>query len=212
MNNEKLSVTGLSDTLLSGNTQTYEIKADILVDSTSTYIGVKWDSTTDISATELSTGFPTQVTATPTTGAIVSFNSVEVTFVKSSTGSVTLAPGTNNIKLFNGKLTTAVPLTVRGITVTVATTGSGINAFVNDSLSVKLNGSEIATLTSLVGAQVKTVSFVVDSANPGVLTVEGSIKNNIGVNGSFTTTVALTDVRDSNNNAATIGADRKSVV
>ena len=206
MNNEKLSVTGLSDTLLSGNTQTYEIKADILVDSTSTYIGVKWDSTTDISATELSTGFPTQVTATPTTGAIVSFNSVEVTFVKSSTGSVTLAPGTNNIKLFNGKLTTAVPLTVRGITVTVATTGSGINAFVNDSLSVKLNGSEIATLTSLVGAQVKTVSFVVDSANPGVLTVEGSIKNNIGVNGSFTTTVALTDVRDSNNNAATIGA------
>lgn len=208
MTNEKLSVTGLSDTLLAGNTQTYEIKADILVDATSSYLGVKWDSTTDISATEVATGYATQVTATPTTGAIVNFNSVEVTFTKLSTGSVTLAPGTNNVKLFNGKLSTAVPLTVRGITVTVATTGNGIDAFVNDQLSVKLNGSEIATLTSLTGGQVKTVSFVVDSANPGTITVEGSIKNNSTVNGSFTTTVELSDVRDSNNNAANVGAGK----
>jgi S-layer homology domain len=208
MTNEKLSVSGLADVLQSGNTQTYEIKADVLVDSSSSVLGFKWDSTTDISASEVATGYATQVTATPTTGAAIAFTNVEVTFTKNSTGSVTLAPGTNNVKFFNGKLTSAVPLTVRALTITPTLTASGINAFVNDQLSVKLNGAEIATLTVLTGglAQPKTVSFVVDSANPATLTIEGSIKNNQSVNGSFTFQVALSDVRDSSNNSATIGA------
>jgi hypothetical protein len=211
MTNEKLSVSGLDDVLQSGNTQTYEIKADVLVDSSSSVLGFKWDSTTDVSASEVATGYATQVTATPTTGAVIGFTNVEVTFTKNSTGSVTLAPGTNNVKFFNGKLTSAVPLTVRALTITANTgsaTQSGINAFVNDQLSVKLNGAEIATLTTLNGgvAQSKTVSFVVDSANPATLTIEGSIKNNQAVNGSFTFVVGLSDVRDSSNNQATIGA------
>lgn len=255
MSNEKLTVSGLSDTLLAGNTQTYEIKADILVDANSSYIGAKFDSTTDVNASEVSTGYATQVTTLPATGVVVNFNSVEVTFTKLSTGSVTLAPGTNNVKLFNGKLASAVPLTVRGITITAAATGlsststavatgtgviasttdgtttttnnstggtvpgdtvtytttvnnGGISDFVNNQLSVKLNGSEIATITDLSGAQVKTVSFVVDSANPGTITVEGSIKNNTSVAGAFTFTVDLTDVRDTNNNTASIGAGK----
>jgi len=211
MTNEKLSVSGLNDVLQSGNTQTYEIKADVLVDSSSSVLGFKWDSTTDVSASEVATGYATQVTATPVSGAVVGFTNVEVTFSKNSTGSVTLAPGTNNVKFFNGKLTSAVPLTVRALTITANTgsaTQSGINAFVNDQLSVKLNGAEIATLTTLNGgvAQNKTVSFVVDSANPATLTIEGSIKNNQSVNGSFTFVVGLADVRDSSNNTATIGA------
>jgi hypothetical protein len=207
MTNEKLSVTGLSDVLLAGNTQTYEIKADVLVDSTTSVLGAKFDSTTDVSATEVATGYATMVT-TVHSSTDIRFSNVEVTFTKMSTGSVTLAPGTNNIKFFNGKLSSAVPLTVRGITITPVITGSGIDAFVNDQLSVKLNGAEIATLTSLSNGvgQAKTVSFVVDSTNPGTLTVEGSIKNNNTVNGAFTFTVALTDVRDSNNNTATVGA------
>ncbi len=210
MTNEKLAVTGLSDVLQSGNTQTYEIKADILVDSSSAPLGVKWDSSSDVVATEVATGYATQVNATPNTGDKVAFNLVEVTFTKLSNGSVTLAPGTNNVKLFNGKVSTSVPLTVRGITITrSAASGSGVDAFVNDQLSVKLNGSEIATITTadnLTAGAAKTVSFVVDSANPGTITIEGSIKNNASVNGSFTFAVALTDVRDSNNNQATVGA------
>ena len=206
MTNEKLSVTGLADTLQAGNTQTYEIKADILVDANSSVLGFKFDSTTDVSANEVSTGYATQVTTSPSTGATIGFTNVEVIFTKLSTANVTVAPGTNNIKLFNGKLTSAVPLTVRGITITSPNSGSGINAFVNDQLSVKLNGAEIATLTSLSGAQLKVVSFVVDSTAPATITVEGSVKNATSVNGAFTFTVALTDVRDSNNNQAQIGA------
>ena len=206
MTNEKLSVTGLSDTLLAGNTQTYEIKADILVDANSSTLGFKFDTPSDVSANEVSTGYATQVNALPITGVSIGFTSVEVIFTKLSTANATVAPGTNNIKLFNGQLTSAVPLTVRGITVTAPNNGSGITAFVNDQLSVKLNGAEIATLTTLSGAQSKVVSFVVDPTTPAIITIEGSVRNVSAVSGAFNFTVALTDVRDSNNNQATIGA------
>jgi len=208
MSNEKLSVSGLSDVLTSGNTQTYELKADVLVDSSSTTLGFKFDSSTDVNASEVATGYATQVTTTPSTGASLQFNNVEVTFVKNSTGSLTIAPGSNNVKLFDGTVKSAVPLTVRGITVTPTITGSGIDAFVNNQLSIKLNGAEIGTLTVLANgvAQAKTVSFVIDSANPATLTIGGSVQNNQYVNGAFTFVVALTDVRDSSNNSASIGA------
>ena len=206
MTNEKLSVTGLSDTLLSGNTQTYEIKADVLVDANSSTLGFKFDTPTDVSANEVSTGYATQVTTSPVGGVSITFTNVEVIFTKLSTANITVAPGTNNIKLFNGQLTSAVPLTVRGITVTAPNNGSGITAFVNDQLSVKLNGAEIATLTTLSGAQFKTVSFVVDPTTPAIITIEGSVRNVSAVSGAFNFTVALTDVRDSSNNQATIGA------
>ena len=206
--NEKLIVSGLNDVLASGNTQTYEIKADILVDGTSTSaLGFKFDSSTDVSATEVATGYSTQVTASST--ANITFGNVEVTFSKTSTGNVTLAPGTNNVKFFAGKLTSAVPLTVRGMSLAISpTSGSGIDAFVNNQLSVKVNGSEIATITILTGSVAQTIlpSFVVDSATPAIITIEGSIKSNNSVNGAFTFSVNLTDVRDSSNNSATIGA------
>ncbi|MBC7498268.1 S-layer homology domain-containing protein [Candidatus Gracilibacteria bacterium] len=203
MTAEKLSVSGLADFLASGNTQTYEIRGDILVDANSTVLGLKIDATTDVNVVEVATGYATQVTL-GTSAIAVTFGAVEFTFAKTSTGNVTIAPGTNNVKLFAGKLQSSTPVSVRKITITPAYTGTGITAFVNDQLSVKLNGSEIATLTSLVGAQALPVSFVVDAANPAVLTIEGSTKNNVNIAPSSTQfTVALTEVRDSSNNAIT---------
>ena len=269
LSNEKLSVSGLSDTLTSGNTQTYEIKADVLVDSSTTALKFKFDATSDVLATEVATGYSTMVSTSPVPGTSVdiTFSNVEVTFAKLSTKNETLAPGTNNVKLFNGKVTSTVPLTVRGIRVTptitglvttsnatntmtysgtvaasdVTTTdvngitttrvynsavsggtgttytvttvrtvrGGGINAFVNNQLSVKVNGSEVATITDLSAAYVDLLpSFVVDSANPATITIEGSIKSSDAVTGAFTFDVNLTDTRDSSNNAATIGAGK----
>lgn len=207
MTSEKLSVTGLSDVLAAGNTQTYELKADILVDANSSSLGLKIDATTDINAVETTTGYSTQVSV-GTASISVPFGAVEFTFAKTSTGNVTIAPGENNVKLFAGKLSSSTPVSVRTITITPTTTGTGIAAFVNDQLTVKLNGSEIATLTSLVGAQAKTVSFVVDAANPAVLTIEGSTKNNAAIAPSSSQfTVALTEVRDSSNNSiSSLGA------
>jgi hypothetical protein len=203
---EKLAVSGLSDVLQAGNTQTYEIKSDVLVDANSTTLGYKFDSTTDVSAVEVSTGYATMITL-GTASQTINFNSVEVTFEKTSTGTQTVAPGANNVKLFAAKLSSTVPLSVRGITIgTGVLSGTGIVGFVNDQLSVKLNGAEIATLTNISSPQVRTVSFVVDSANPAIVTIEGSVRNNASITGSYQFNVALTDVRDSSNNAASVGA------
>jgi hypothetical protein len=205
MSAEKLSVSGLADVLASGNTQTYELRGDILVDANSTVLGLKIDATTDINAVEVATGYSTQVINASPLGIAVTFGSVEFTFTKSSTGNITLAPGTNNIKLFDGKLASTTPISVRKIKVSSSNTGTGITAFVNDNLTVKLNGSEIGTLTAVYSTGVElTVSFVVDSANPAVLTVEGSTKNNVNIAPSSNQfTVTLTEVRDSSNNSIT---------
>ncbi len=203
LSSEKLSVSGLADVLSSGNTQTYELRGDILIDANSNVMGLKIDATTDINAVEMATGYSTQVTL-GTSAIAITFGSVEFTFSKTSTGNVTLAPGVNNIKLFAGKLQSKTPVSVRMLTITPTVTGTGIAGFVNDQLSVKLNGSEIATLTSLVGAQARTVSFVVDEANPAMLTIEGSTKNNTNIApSSYQFTVTLTEVRDSSNNSIT---------
>ena len=83
---EKLAIYGLTDTLQAGNTQTYELKADVLVDANSSTLGYKFDSSTDVSATEVSTGYSTMVTINPSGSTItINFNSVEVTFEKTST-------------------------------------------------------------------------------------------------------------------------------
>ncbi len=203
MTSEKLSVSGLADILAAGNTQTYELRGDILVDANSTVLGLKIDASTDINVVEMATGYSTQVSV-GTASIAVTFGSVEFTFTKTSTGNVTIAPGTNNVKLFDGKLQSTTPVSVRKIVISTNNTGTGITAFVNDQLSVKLNGSEIGTLTSLSGAQTLTVSFVVDSANPAVLTIDGSTKNNVNIAPSANQfTVTLTEVRDSSNNSIT---------
>ena len=203
---EKLAVYGLTDVLQSGNTQTYELKADILVDANSSTLGYKFDSTTDVSATEVSTGYSTMVSF-GTSNQTINFNSVEVTFEKTSTGTQNIAPGANNVKLFQAKLSSTLALSVRGITIgTGVLSGTGISGFVNDQLSIKINGAEIATLTDISSPSVKTVSFVVDAANPAIVTIEGSVKNNANVSGSYQFNVALSDVRDSSNNTASIGA------
>jgi S-layer homology domain len=222
---EKLSVTGLSDVLASGNTQTYEVKADILVDgSTSSKLAFKFDATSDVSASEVATGYATTVTTSPAAGTAqsdITFDNVEVTFSKLSTANVTLAPGTNNVKFFNGKLTSSTPLTIRGLRITPTlntltgadssgtATGTKIMAFVNDQLSVKVNGSEVGTITSLSASYVDLApSFVVDSTNPATVTIEGSIKSNQNVKGAITFSVEITSARDSSNNTATVGAGK----
>ncbi len=204
MTAEKLSVSGLADVLASGNTQTYELRGDILVDANSTVLGLKIDATTDVNVVEVATGYSTQVTL-GTPAIAVNFGSVEFTFAKSSTGNVTIAPGTNNVKFFDGKLQSSTPVSVRKIKVSTNNTGTGIMAFVNDQLSVKLNGSEIGTLTALYSTGVElTVSFVVDATNPAMITIEGSTKNNVNIAPSSNQfTVLLTEVRDSSNNAIT---------
>jgi len=208
MTADTISVSGLADILASGNTQMYELRADTLFDGSSNLpLGIKMNSNTDISAIEVNTGYATTIVL-GNSSIVITFGAVEFTFTKQSTSTVTVSPGTNNIKLFDGKLQSTVPVSVRKLTISTPFFGTGITAFVNDQLTVKLNGSEIGTLTSLNGNQDLIVSFVVDYANPAVITIEGSTKNNPAISPStFQFNVVLSELRDSNYNLiSNIGA------
>ena len=210
---DKLAVTGLATTLASGNFQSFEVKADVLVDgsSSSNTLQFKLDTTSDVSATEVATGHATQTINSGFLGT-VTFANVDVTYVKTTTANQTVSPGASNVTLFAGKLSSTVPLTARSLIITPqAGATSGALAFSNNQLSVKLNGSEIATITSsdfLPGGVLpitKTVSIPVDSTTPAAITIVGSsVKNTLGVSGVYTFAVALSDVRDSANNAVTL--------
>lgn len=59
---DKIYVTGIASTLLAGNTETYELRGDILVDATSSSVQLRFDSTSDGSASEVATGYATRST------------------------------------------------------------------------------------------------------------------------------------------------------
>lgn len=203
---DKIVISGVNQTLLAGNTQTYELRGDILVDSSSSNNSLQLvvNTTSDASATEVSTGYATR--SNTSYDSTITFQNLQVTFSKTSTGSQTIAPGTNNVTFFGGKLTSAVPLIIKQLTINPSISGSGIELFVNNSLSVRVNGAEIGTLTSLTGAVVLPVSFVVDPTTPAEITIVGNIRNTPTGTNNYTFIVSLSEVRDINNNTATIGA------
>jgi hypothetical protein len=219
LTSDKLSVVGLAHSLAAGNFQSFEIKADVLVDGTSTStLQFKIDSPSDVSATEVATGFPTQTDTTAITGnanvvGTVTFNAVDVTYTKQSTANQTIAPGASNVTLFDAKVTSTVPLNVRALIITPTVNNTqGTNAFANNQLSVKVNGSEIATITAsdyaggLTVLPTKVVSIPVDSTTSARITIVGSsVKNTLTGSNLYGFKVQLSDVRDSANNSVTLG-------
>ncbi len=211
---DKLSVSGLANALAAGNFQSFEIKADILVDgsaSTNT-LGFKIDSSSDVSATEVATGYSTTTTGFASFNELVTFSNVDVTYTKQSSANVTVAPGASNVTLFDAKVTSTVGLNVRQLIInTIPTTGSGVLAFANDQLSVKVNGSEVATITSSDNWALpitKTVSIPVDTATAARITIVGSsVKNTVVGSQNYTFQVKLSDVRDAANNAVSLLTD-----
>lgn len=213
---DKIYVSGLATALAAGNFQAFELRADALVDgsSSSNTLQLKVDSSSDVAATEVATGYATQTTGASTYLGTVTFSNVDVTYTKQSTANQTVSPGTSNVTLFDAKLSSTVPLSVRKLTIT-PTVGatSGALAFANDQLSVKVNGSEVATITSSefpAGSSTgieKTVSIPVDSSTAARITIVGSSVKNTTPTSAYTLTVKLGDVRDAANNTVFLLTD-----
>jgi hypothetical protein len=224
MSSDKIIVSGLNTKLSAGNFQSYELRGDALVDGSNSNnrIGFMIQNSSDVSATEVATNYSTQTTGVPSTGlniSTVTFNAVNITFVNVTTADQTVSPGTSNVTLYNGKVTSTVPFTVKQLTITPAMVSPlGATAFANGTLSVRVNGSEIATITSSdypansTAAIVKNISFPVDANTPATITiVASSVLNNTTVSGDYKFTVALTDVRDAANNVVPLNTTNTNV-
>ena len=214
---DKITVTGLNLARLSGEVASIELKGD------ATYIGVASNTTfkisesTDVSATEKSTGYIMAVNGTfPTTigaGQTLTLNTLDVTLTKMSTGSKTVAPGTSGVELLNVQVKSDATFDVSAYNLTAtatAGTGQNFNNFVDNKVTVYVNGvdyewSNSGTLTAK-SFSANADRFRVEPGTPVTVRVVGNvISNAANVPNTYVFTLQLTEVKNvSNGNTVTV--------
>lgn len=206
---DKIFVSGLNTPVKVGSTATFDLRADVLLDGVNNGVSLKIEDSSDVSAKETSTNQITRVEPT-TTVQTIPFANVTNSFVSNNTAKLTVAPGTDDVKFFDAKLTSSVPVIVKKLKVTVDN-GAVAAAFANNfdganALRVRVNGLEVgqidkAALTA--GTKEFTTSFVVDENTPANITIEGNVIADATL-GTIRFKVALENVEDMSRNRATL--------
>lgn len=206
---DKIFVSGLNTPVKVGSTATFDLRADVLLDGVNNGVSLKIEDSSDVSAKETSTNQITRVKPT-TTVQTIPFANVTNSFVSNNTAKLTVAPGTDDVKFFDAKLTSSVPVMVKKLKVSVDN-GAVAAAFANNfdganALRVRVNGLEVgqidkAALTA--GTKEFTTSFVVDENTPANITIEGNVITDATL-GTIRFKVALENVEDMSRNRATL--------
>ncbi len=207
---DKIYVTGLNTKVLRNDTVTFELRADI------TYVGAGGGSddiyvdileTNDVSAVEDLTGY---ATATDLTGAnvdVIALSSLDIVFTKNTTKSVTVAPGTTNVTLFDAKIVSSATFDVTSFTLDgvagLANTNNDVAEAVQfTSLTLTVNGVDYDLLTTTQNGGVGTYNFAGTSdkfrMDPGAavnVKLVGNLANGASV-GTYSYNVALNVVKN----------------
>ena len=206
----KIFVSELNTPVKVGSTATFDLRADVLLDGVNNGVSLKIEDSSDVSAKETSTNQITRVERVTTTAQTIPFANVTNSFVSNNTAKLTVAPGTDDVKFFDAKLTSSVPVIVKKLKVSVDN-GAVAAAFANNfdganALRVRVNGLEVgqidkAALTA--GTKEFTTSFVVDENTPANITIEGNVITDATL-GTIRFKVALENVEDMSRNRATL--------
>lgn len=206
---DKIFVSGLNTPVKVGSTATFDLRADVLLDGVNNGVSLKIEDSSDVSAKETSTNQITRVEPT-TTVQTIPFANVTNSFVSNNTAKLTVAPGTDDVKFFDAKLTSSVPVIVKKLKVTVDN-GAVAAAFANNfdganALRVRVNGLEVGQINKAdltAGTKEFTTSFVVDENTPANITIEGNVIADATL-GTIRFKVALENVEDMSRNRATL--------
>lgn len=206
---DKIFVSGLNTPVKVGSTATFDLRADVLLDGVNNGVSLKIEDSSDVSAKETSTNQITRVEPT-TTVQTIPFANVTNSFVSNNTAKLTVAPGTDDVKFFDAKLTSSVPVIVKKLKVSVDN-GAVAAAFANNfdganALRVRVNGLEVGQINKadLTAATKEfTTSFVVDENTPANITIEGNVIADATL-GTIRFKVALENVEDMSRNRATL--------
>ena len=206
---DKIFVSGLNTPVKVGSTATFDLRADVLLDGVNNGVSLKIEDSSDVSAKETSTNQITRVEPT-TTVQTIPFANVTNSFVSNNTAKLTVAPGTDDVKFFDAKLTSSVPVIVKKLKVSVDN-GAVAAAFANNfdganALRVRVNGLEVGQINKAdltAGTKEFTTSFVVDENTPANITIEGNVIADATL-GTIRFKVALENVEDMSRNRATL--------
>lgn len=219
---DKIYVTGLSTKVARNDSATFEIRADV------TYVGaggspdditLKLSETTDVSATEDLTGYATQTDLTTgTLSDVLSLSALDIVWTKNTTKSVTVAPGTTNVVLFDAKATSSASFDVTAFTLKgksgLAATGTDAdenNRFT--SLTLTVNGVDYDLLnTNQSSAGVYTFNKTSDKfrmdAGSSVNAKLVANLSNTSSGGSYTYELNLVDVKNVSNGNTVPGLNK----
>lgn len=203
---DKIFVTGINQDIRVGNVAVFEVRADVLLDGVNNGLSLKLEDSSDVTATEITTGQVVRVVPT-TTAETIAFANVNNSFVNNRSSKLTVAPGTYNVNFFDAKLTSSVPLIVKKLKVTPVRLDGSTNANfpTNNPLRVKVNGLEVKQITTpaLNVASEFTTTFVVDENTPANITIESNVHDNAN-HGTVRFKVELVEVTDMARNNATL--------
>jgi len=147
MTNNKLIVTDLNINRAAGESAVIDLKADSMYIGWTAYVTSNFDATSDIDVKEADTKEAMQISQTSFAGltaVVTTLTSVDLTLTKVSTWTITVAPGTSNITLFNWKIESSTEFDVTNYTLLVKNV-NGLSQFTNNSvtLTVAWNPIEI---------------------------------------------------------------------
>lgn len=211
---DKVYVTGLNTTLLAGESADFELRADTIYVGAVAATTFKINDTTDVSATETTTGYAAAVTAANTAYSL-QLNGVQISWTKTSTGSKTVAPGTSSVSLFDAKVSSDATFDITNYTLT-ATSPVGFNAAAAAAsfsrLVLNVDGIETDLLTVANPASVSLSSssdkFRVEPGKSVSVKVTGTLKSN-AVSAAYRFTVALTQAKNvSNGNTVSLSSSQ----
>lgn len=201
---DKITVTGLNVARLSGEEAAIEIRGDGIYVGQAANTTFKINETTDLSATEKTTGYVFAVTGTfPTSTVTLSLSQVDIVMTKVSTGSKTVAPGTSSVELYNANITSDATFDVSIHSLSV--TGGSLTNFVDDKVTAYINGVDYEiTSTGIATASGKVFSSTSDRfrIEPGVtvnVRVVGSVRSTASTGSTYKFTFGLWEAKNVSN-------------
>jgi S-layer homology domain len=198
---DKIVVTGMNLARLSGEQASIELKGD------ATYVGPVAATTfyvaesTDVSATEKSTGYIMAVSGAPSSVQSLTLSALDLTLTKMSTGSKTVAPGTSGVELLNVKVSSDATFDVSAYNLA---TNLNFNNFVDNKVTVYVNGVDYewtnSGTTTAKSFSATADRFRVEQGTPVMVRVVANVRSNAAtVPASYTITLNLTQVKNVSN-------------
>jgi hypothetical protein len=208
---DKIYVSGLSTKVPRNDTVTFELRGDV------TYVGVGGSpddmemnitETMDVSGTEDLTGYAIAVAlpypSAPALSRTIGLSSLDLVWTKNTTKSVTVAPGTSNVVLFDGKVSSSASFDVTTFLLTVnagvAPTTDPNELLAFNSLTLTVNGVDYDLLSTTIGAGVYTFNktsdkFRIDAGSPANIRLTANLSNTAPT-GLYSYNVEITKVKN----------------
>lgn len=182
---DKIIVTGLNTKLAAGETANYELRADTIYVGDPVNYTLQVSNTEDVSATEDSTGYITQVdlgSYSPT----LKIEGIKITATLVDTTTKNAAPGASSVSFLDGKLKSTASFEVRGFTLTPTVGGSNATLTqlqdIFSSLTLDVAGSNYDLLAG--GTAVPYVygtsdAYIMDANVDSTVRVRGTVKSGV---------------------------------